>query len=240
MIRWMYAFLDRPRDVHEQSTAFWSTVTGTRLSPPRGEHGEFATLLPGGADPHLKVQAVGTGPDIHLDLCSEDTTALARAAQDLGAGLVTDHGSWSVLRSPAGLPFCSVEWRGESRRQAPYPPGDGVLPDTVCIDVSADVYEAEVAFWTALTGWSHRSVAREDFHAVEPPAPLPLRLLIQQLGTPRPAGAHLDLACPDSERFAAEHVKLGAEVVDRLRYWTIMRDPGGGVYCLVQRPPAGG
>lgn len=48
IIRWTYAFADRPADRLAEARAFWTAVTGTRPSEPRGERGEFATLLPDG------------------------------------------------------------------------------------------------------------------------------------------------------------------------------------------------
>ena len=46
MIRWVYAFIDRPKERFDQAAAFWTAVTGTTLSARRGADGEFATLLP--------------------------------------------------------------------------------------------------------------------------------------------------------------------------------------------------
>ena len=68
-VRWMWLFLDTPRADAARSWAFWSEVTGWPLSATRGDHDEFATLLPPRGDAWLKVQAVADGPGgIHLDL----------------------------------------------------------------------------------------------------------------------------------------------------------------------------
>ena len=62
-IRWTYAFADRPVGRLRAAQAFWTAVTATRLSAPRGADDEFATLLPdGAADACVKVQGVGAGP----------------------------------------------------------------------------------------------------------------------------------------------------------------------------------
>lgn len=55
-IRWAYAFVDRPMARFGQACDFWTAVTSSRLSEPRGEHGEFVTLLPEGADACVKAQ----------------------------------------------------------------------------------------------------------------------------------------------------------------------------------------
>jgi len=70
---------------------------------------------------------------------------------------------------------------------------------------------------------------------LRPPATLPIRLLLQRLGTDRTASA--DLACSDVDATRAWHEACGAEVEQRRPLWTVMRDPAGGVYCLTARDP---
>ena len=66
---WISAFLDLAPEEPERATAFWQGVTGYGLSPARGDHDEFATLLPPDGDDFLRVQRLGGGPSrIHLDL----------------------------------------------------------------------------------------------------------------------------------------------------------------------------
>jgi hypothetical protein len=45
-VRWVWAFIDRPLDTFAEAARFWTRVSGTTLSPRRGEHEQFATLLP--------------------------------------------------------------------------------------------------------------------------------------------------------------------------------------------------
>ncbi|MFD7893314.1 VOC family protein, partial [Streptomyces albidoflavus] len=98
-VRWIYAFADRPRPHEEAVRVFWAAVTGSALSPTRGEHGEFVTFLPpGGADPSFKHQTVTDGPGgAHLDLCVEDVPAFVRHAQETGATTVFEEPGLSVL-----------------------------------------------------------------------------------------------------------------------------------------------
>ncbi|MDT0386931.1 VOC family protein [Streptomyces dubilierae] len=238
-IRWTYAFADRPRAAFDAACAFWTAVTATRLSERRGEHAEFVTLLPDGADACVKAQAVESGPGgAHLDFCVDDVRQFADAAVRLGARVVQDLDSLVVLRSPGGQLFCADPWRGQSSR-----PGvvRGSRLDQVCLDVPPSAYAAEVAFWSGLlTGWASRPGALPEFHVVEPPPGLPVRLLLQRLGTERPASAHLDLACADVEATRAWHETLGAVCVARFSGWTVLRDPAGGTYCLTTRDPRTG
>ena len=61
---------------------------------------------------------------------------------------------------------------------------------------------------------------------MRPPATLPIRLLLQRLGTDRTASA--DLACSDVDATRAWHEACGAEVEQRRPLWTVMRDPDTG------------
>lgn len=238
-IRWTYAFADRPAARLAAARAFWTAVTGTRLSAPRGENGEFVTLLPAdGADACVKLQGVGSGPGgAHLDLCVEDVPGLVRRARDLGAEAVAEHAGWAVLRSPAGQLCCAVPWHGESARP---PVVAGRRLDQVSLDVPPSAYETETAFWAELTGWEPLTGSLPEFRVLRQPAGLPVRILLQRLDGEQPAGAHLDFACADVAATRARHEELGAVHVADGRHWTVMRDPTGGVYCLTGRDPETG
>jgi catechol 2,3-dioxygenase-like lactoylglutathione lyase family enzyme len=237
MIRWMYAFLDRPRTAYDQACAFWAAVTGATRSAPRGDAGEFATLLPADGDPYLKTQAVGDDGGTHLDLCVDDVDALRTAALALGAAAVAEQDGYHVLRSPGGVVFCSVPWHGELTRPGVRtgPHGERSRLDQVCLDVAAEAADAEVDFWARLTGWQRVTGSLPEFTVVQSPAGAPLRLLVQRLGTGAP-GAHLDLACgADIAAVRAAHEALGATVDDERPSWTVLRDPAGVRYCLTGR-----
>lgn len=238
-IGWTYAFVDRPGAVFTAACDFWTAATATRLSELRGEHDEFVTLLPKGADACVKVQAVRSqAGGAHLDFCVDDVAEFAGSAVRLGASVVEDLGSLVVLRSPGGQLWCAAPWRGQSSR-----PGvvRGSRLDQVCVDVPPSAYDAEVAFWSGLLdGWHSRPGALPEFHVVEPPSGLPVRLLLQRLDEERPVSAHLDLACADVAATRVWHEELGAAFVAAFPGWTVMRDPAGGTYCLTTRDPETG
>ncbi|AKJ10876.1 hypothetical protein ABB07_12875 [Streptomyces incarnatus] len=241
IIRWTYAFVDRPAGRLPEARAFWTAVTGTRASLPRGEWDEFMTLLPEGAagtDACVKLQGVTEGAGgAHLDLCTGDVRKLIGAALEAGAGLVADHGEWAVLRSPAGQLFCAVPWHGESVRP---PVVAGSRLDQVCLDIPPSAYAAESDFWAGLTGWERLTGSRPEFEVLKPPTGLPVRILLQRLDDERPASAHLDLACADIAAVRARHEEHGAARVSEGPHWAVMRDPAGGVYCLTGRDPETG
>ncbi|MGO9657986.1 MAG: VOC family protein [Acidimicrobiales bacterium] len=246
-VRWLTAFLDFPAvplGSFARGCAFWQSVTSSRLSPARGPSGEFATLLPPRGDAYLRVQRTGR-PDArcHLDLHVDDVGAAVQEAVDLGA-LATGSPAHLGLTSPGGFPFCVVRGGGEAERPPPvaWPGGGHSLVDQMCVDISAQAYEHECTFWSALTGWERRPGSRPEFeYLVRPPA-VPLRLLLQRLddNCPQPCRAHLDLACDDVLAERVRHQALGAVVVREMPNWTTLLDPTGLAYCVTRRHPATG
>ncbi|WP_205471394.1 VOC family protein [Nocardioides sp. SYSU D00038] len=238
---WVTAFLDLPAAGHEASVGFWQRVTGHALSAPRGDHDEFATLVPSAGDDHLRVQRVGDGPPrVHLDLHVPEVAAAAEELVALGAAVTDDAGDHLVLRSPGGLPFCLVD-RPAATRSAPrtWPDGRVSEVDQVCLDVPPGRYDAELDFWSAATGWHRRDPAPgSEFGRLTPDDRQPVQLLLQRLDDEEPAvRAHLDWATTDRPAEVAAHVAAGAEVVATHDDWTVLRDPGGLVYCVTRRSP---
>jgi hypothetical protein len=249
-VSWVTAFLDLPPDVHEASTRFWSAVTAYAVSPPRGEHAEFTTLVPPVGDPFLKIQRTSggstTAPGLHLDLHVTSEADSAARAEGLGAEVVhrSEHG-YVVLRSPGGFVFCFVhEVLSERPWPTRWPQEHESVVDQVCLDIPADAYETECAFWSALTGWPVRgSVSRPEFRHLVRPDGIPIRLLLQRLDASEegPVTGHLDLACDDRPTEVARHEALGATVVaDHGGGWTTLRDPAGALYCVTDRDPRSG
>ncbi|MEV4351622.1 VOC family protein [Actinoplanes sp. NPDC049596] len=230
----MTGFLDAPSRVAEP---FWLAVTGTRLSARRGD---FATLVPRDGDAYLRVQVLRDAPPrTHLDLHVDEVPGAAAEAVGLGASVVLDEGDLVVLRSPAGVVFCLVRWLGEVRVPAPvaWPGGQRSVVDQLCVDVPVALFEAEIGFWAALTGWPRRPSDRPEFEHLRRGAGMPLKLLVQRVGSPV-AGLHVDLACDDVDAEVARHVGLGAAVVRRVPgQWTTLRDPVGRAYCVTGRAP---
>ncbi|WUW18905.1 VOC family protein [Streptomyces sp. NBC_01465] len=238
-IRWSYVFVDRPLDRFDLSSAFWTSVTGTHLSERRGDRGEFATLLPPAGDACVKLQGVEEGGGAHPDFAVDDIDAFVRKAEELGGGVVFAEPGLVVMRSPAGQPFCVVSWQGEAVRPGVVegPEGSYSRLDQICVDLAPAAYDTEPAFWAALTGWEWGASSLPEFQRVAPGSDLPLRILFQRLEEDRPTSAHLDLACSDVDAVRTWHEQLGAVLVARFPYWTVMRDPAGALYCLTSRDP---
>ncbi|MEB8340136.1 VOC family protein [Streptomyces endophyticus] len=233
MIRWAYAFLDRPDAALDTARTFWARATGAKASELRGERRQFATLLPEAGDACVKVQGVADGPGgTHLDLLVDDVTATGERARRLGASPLHAEPGLEVLRSPAGHRFCVDTWRGEHTVPPPTEPSNRL--DQVCLDTAPDAYDAEVDFWSALTQWPEVPCRSPEFRLLKA---APIQLLLQRLDTDDPPSAHVDLACADADAVRARHERLGASHVSDGRLWIVMRDPVGTVYCLTRRDP---
>lgn len=238
---WLSAFLDLSGSSYDEGVAFWSAVTGYRLSDPRGAHREFATLVPPDGDDFLRVQRVQEGPGgIHLDLHVPDPRAAADRAVGLGAAEVADRGH-VVLRSPGGLAFCLVS-HPASRRPSPATWDDGSrsIADQVVVDIPSTRFDEECAFWSALTGWDLLGFDDfPDFRHLRRPEGMSMRVLLQRLGEPTgPVRAHLDLAADDRVAEVRRHALLGASIREEFPHWTVLRDPVGMTYCVTDRAPA--
>lgn len=216
-------------------------MTGYSVSEPRGENAEYVTLVPPDADGYLVAQRLADGAGrIHLDLHVENPGLAAAAAVGLGATeLVRYQDMYVGLRSPGGFLFCFVS-HPASRRPAPatWPDGSRSQVDQVCLDLPPERYDAELAFWQAVTGWEHEPDIDREFARLHPPADQPLRWLVQRLDDEGgPVRAHLDLACDDRDAEVARHVSLGATEGDRHDWWTVLTDPVGTTYCITRRKP---
>jgi hypothetical protein len=106
----------------------------------------------------------------------------------------------------------------------------------VVIDVPAGDHDSEIAFWNAASGelpfqlgrhpeYHRMKLARQDFG-----------LLIQRLGD-GPGRVHLDIHTDDLDAEVSRLESLGAERIQQVHTWWIMRDPAGLLFCVVPKPP---
>ncbi|WP_228809070.1 VOC family protein [Nocardia otitidiscaviarum] len=241
MIRWLWVFLDRPAADFDTAADFWTAVTGSRLSDPRGDNAEFVTLLPESGTPSVKMQAVESHPRVHVDLDVDDVPAAVERARELGATPVLEHPDYTVLKSPHGMTFCLTPFdRSAGTDDTPVvtaPDGSRSRLDQVCLDIGAADYEAESRFWVELTGWDRTPSARPEFERLRPPDGPLVQFLLQRLDEDRPTSAHVDLASSDTEAIATWHESLGARRLGIGKEWIVMADPSGQPYCVTGRSP---
>lgn len=217
---WLTAFVDLPAELYDAGVAFWAGVTGYSVSESRGEHGEFATLLPTEGDPFLRVQRIAGGPGgVHLDVHRPDQ-------------------AFAVRRSPGGFTFCEVS-EELSRRPPPatWPGGHWSIVDQVCLDIPPRAYERECDFWSDYLVWAQvESTYFEEFLTLARPVDQPIRLLMQRVGDDRPeVTAHLDVYTSDREAETHRHEALGATVLREHPHFTVLTDPTGAAYCITPR-----
>jgi hypothetical protein len=238
-VRWLSVFLDTPVGLMEPETAFWSEVVGAAPGAPVGDDGEFLPLDPPDADPSVWLQrtrddSIASHPDLYV----VDVVGASARATRLGATETRRRDGLVMLRSPGGLPFCLVRWRGQ--RTLPAPVGDaGGLVDQICLDIPADRFGAELDFWCAFTGWSAtEDRIHDEFARLRRPPELPHAFLLQGLATDRAdVGTHLDLSARDREDEVRRHVAAGAQVAAVFPHRTVLDDPVGRRYCVTARTP---
>ena len=100
-------------------------------------------------------------------------------------------------------------------------------------------------FWMAATGFGERRLHGDEVLVAPADWGFP-RLTFQRVEQPRPTpGAqHLDLTADDMETEVDRLERLGATRVRRIDShddggapsWTVMSDPDGNEFCVVQRP----
>jgi hypothetical protein len=106
----------------------------------------------------------------------------------------------------------------------------------VVIDVPPAGHGQELQFWQGATG---QPLARFDPHTEYHGGALPggqTWLLVQRLGD-GPGRVHLDIHTDDLAAEVARLEELGAQRVERVHAWQVMRDPAGLTFCVVPEPP---
>lgn len=234
---WLTLVLDVPEASHQTGCGFWRAATGYELSPPRGEGGEFATLVPSAADAHLRLQIIQIGDfRVHLDLHVGDLDGAVDHAMAVGAELDAKPGH-AIMRSPGGFMFCLVPSHDAKTPAAPSDWGTHrSLPDQLTIDVAHEVWDREKTFWSDLVGWAVAPSSRPELARLQTPASLPVRVLLQRLDEGNTSG-HLDLAT-DNRAAEIERLRvLGAAEVGSGPLWTVMTGPDDSVFCVTDRDP---
>ncbi len=235
MTAWIQLFLDVPGTSFERAVDFWTAATGCTPSERRGEDAQFLTLEPPVGTAWVKMQAVDGPVGVHLDLDSVDRPAAIARARSFGATTAWVYEDVEVMRSPGGFVFCQTLVDG-----SPVLERDGrTVLDQVCLDIPAEHWERETAFWRDVTGRELREGSVPGFSRLV--ADGQLRILLQRLDDPTgPVRAHPDLASADRASDTVRHVALGARVEAVHERWTVLTAPGRQVYCLTDRDPVTG
>src|SRR5690349_14579767 len=107
--------IDVPEDDHDRELAFWQSAIGQEMVRIERHPEYHGALLPHHGQVGLLLQRLGDGPArVHLDFHTDDVEAEVARLEKLGAVRERQVHEWSVMRDPAGLPFCVVPARPDS------------------------------------------------------------------------------------------------------------------------------
>jgi Glyoxalase-like domain len=101
----------------------------------------------------------------------------------------------------------------------------------VVIDAPPEVHDQELAFWRGALGQELPGVYSAEYHGGVLPG-TDLMLLMQRLDSGQPR-VHLDIHTDDVEAEVARLEAVGAERVQPVASWWVMRDPAGLVFCVL-------
>ena len=102
----------------------------------------------------------------------------------------------------------------------------------IVVDVPPGEHDAELTFWQAATGKQLTQLERHpEYHGAELQGK-DLGLLVQRLDN-GPARIHLDIHTDNLDAEVARLEALGAQQVQRVDFWCVLRDPAGLIFCVV-------
>jgi hypothetical protein len=105
----------------------------------------------------------------------------------------------------------------------------------VVIDAPPDLHDRELAFWQGALGQELPGIYSAEYHGAFLRGH-DLMLLMQRLesGAPR---VHLDIHTDDLDAEVTRLERLGAERVQKVQGWQVMRDPAGLLFCVLPMSP---
>ena len=100
------------------------------------------------------------------------------------------------------------------------------------VDVPAELFDQEVDFWSGALGRTPDDVDENpEYRDFGQPVP-GFQFMLQRVGaSPR---VHLDIETDDVAAEVRRLELLGAERVQQVRSWWVMRDPAGLLFCVVR------
>jgi hypothetical protein len=100
------------------------------------------------------------------------------------------------------------------------------------VDVPAENFEAVTRFWAGALGMD-ADISDEDPDYAAMGRPVPgLEFMVQRVDAP--ARIHVDIETDDVDAEVDRLEALGAERVEKIETWWVMRDPAGLLFCVVR------
>lgn len=105
----------------------------------------------------------------------------------------------------------------------------------IVIDAPPELHDRELAFWQDAVGQELPEVYSAEYHGAFLRGS-ELMLLMQRLDSGGPR-VHLDIHTDDVDAEVARLEGLGAERVQQVQTWWVMRDPAGLPFCVLPTSP---
>ena len=105
----------------------------------------------------------------------------------------------------------------------------------VVIDAPPDLHDRELAFWRGALGQELPEVFHSSAYHGALLRASDMMLLVQRLGSGAPR-VHLDIHTDDLNAEVVRLERLGAQRVQAVETWWVMRDPAGLLFCVVPAP----
>ncbi|MGO8874294.1 MAG: VOC family protein [Acidimicrobiales bacterium] len=100
------------------------------------------------------------------------------------------------------------------------------------VDVPAERYRDVIRFWSGATG-AAAEIDEEDPDYASLGELIPgFQFMVQRVDAP--ARIHLDVETDDVDAEVDRLEELGAERVEKIETWWVMRDPAGLLFCVVR------
>jgi hypothetical protein len=107
----------------------------------------------------------------------------------------------------------------------------------IVLDAPEADHDRELEFWQAASGKVlEPEEGQPEYHGAYWPGHDQMILLLQRLEDGE-ARVHLDIRADDVEAEVARLERLGATRIQETRYWWVLRDPAGLLFCVVAAKP---
>lgn len=103
----------------------------------------------------------------------------------------------------------------------------------VLIDVPSADHDAETTFWSQALGHESKRLDNHPEYSFLGQVTPGIEFMVQATGEPSPR-IHIDIESDDVDAEVERLRQLGAEEVERIHSWVVMRDPAGTTFCVVR------
>jgi predicted enzyme related to lactoylglutathione lyase len=100
------------------------------------------------------------------------------------------------------------------------------------VDVPAESFEAETAFWSGALGRPAESDIDGPEYAFLGEVTPGFHMYVQSVGAPH--RIHVDIETDDVDAEVRRLEGLGAKRVEQVKSWWVMSDPAGVLFCVVR------